>query len=132
MPRAYPVELRERVVAAYEDGEGTYAELAERFKVGEASVSRWLSLQRNKKSLEPGKPPGAVGPTLIDESGLDFIRESLEAVPDTTILELVDAYEQEFGVAVSRSTMSRAVNQKLGFTRKKGVSGLRRRSARRL
>ncbi len=34
MPRPHPKELRSRVVAAYEAGEGTQEELAVRFKVG--------------------------------------------------------------------------------------------------
>jgi transposase len=59
---------------------------------------------------------------LIFQEGLQFIRQTIEALPDSTILELVAAYEEEFGVAMSRATMSRAVNETLGFTRKKGVS----------
>lgn len=121
MPRAYPVELRERVVAAHRAGMGSYDEIARVFKVGVASVSRWLSLAREGGSLEPATrstPPSR----LLSEEGLQFIRQTIEALPDSTILELVAAYEEEFGVAMSRATMSRAVNETLGFTRKRGVS----------
>ncbi len=41
MPEAYPLELRERVVAAYERGEGSFVTIAEKFQVGEATVNRW-------------------------------------------------------------------------------------------
>ena len=43
-----PAELRERVVSAFNEGEGTYDEIAERFKVGRASVIRWVALERDE------------------------------------------------------------------------------------
>ena len=129
MPRAYSVDLRERVVAAYHDGEGTYTELADRYQVGEASVSRWLGLDRRTGSLQPKKPVGRPQ-TLVSVEGLEFIRECLEAAPDLTMVELSAAYLEEFGVTVSRATMSRMVNSKLGFTRKKGVSARQPRAVR--
>jgi hypothetical protein len=49
-------------------------------------------------------------------------RGSLEAAPDSTILEFIAACAEEFGVTMSRTTMSRAVNETLGFTREKGAS----------
>jgi len=51
------VEVRERVVAAYRAGKGTYAGIAELLWVGEASVNRWLRLAREKESLEPNPSP---------------------------------------------------------------------------
>jgi len=38
MAEAYAVELRERVVRAYDAGEGSYPVLAARFAIGEATV----------------------------------------------------------------------------------------------
>jgi hypothetical protein len=37
---AYPIELRTRVVTAYEHDEGSYAMLAAQFAVGTATVKR--------------------------------------------------------------------------------------------
>jgi transposase len=42
MAEAYPVELRERVVKAYEAGQGSYPTIASKFLVGEATVRRWV------------------------------------------------------------------------------------------
>ena len=64
MAGAYPMELRTRVIAAYNDGEGTYDEIAERFAVGRATVSRWIALDRHRGSLEP-KPMGGARHELI-------------------------------------------------------------------
>lgn len=41
MAEAHPVVLRQRVVQAYERGEGSFAMFAKRFRVGEASVNWW-------------------------------------------------------------------------------------------
>jgi transposase len=53
MAEAYSVELRERVVRAYEAGEGTHSELGERFALGEATVKRWVWLKRKTGSVSP-------------------------------------------------------------------------------
>jgi hypothetical protein len=53
MVDGHPVALRERVVAAYEAGKGTYPKLAELFGVGEASVKRWVWLKRKLGDLSP-------------------------------------------------------------------------------
>ncbi len=58
MPKPHPKELRERVVAAYKAGEGTFKSLGERFMVGEASVNRWVSLARRTGSVAPTPPGG--------------------------------------------------------------------------
>ncbi len=121
MPRAYPIELRERVVAAHENGEGSFAELAERFKVGEASVNRWVSLKRRTGSLAPLPRPGRVRARLVTPAGEQFIEGVLEDLPDSSVPELVAAYEEELGVKVSVTTMKRTLKQ-LGFTRKRGSS----------
>jgi transposase len=42
MSEPHPFELRMRAVQAHEAGEGSYATIALRFSVGEASVKRWV------------------------------------------------------------------------------------------
>lgn len=48
-------DLRTRVVAAYKAGRGTYREIAELFGVGEASVDRWLRLDRAARRRKSSK-----------------------------------------------------------------------------
>ena len=57
---AYPVELRERVVKAYEAGEGTLRQVAALFWLGEATVKRWVWLRRDQGGLAPQKKAGGV------------------------------------------------------------------------
>lgn len=126
MPRPYPPALRERVVTAYENGEGSYAELARRFDVGEATVDRWLARKRTSGGVEPLPMGGARHPRKITEEGKAFIVQALTDVPDSTIPELVQAFEEVFGVRVGRETVRVAVGE-LGYTKKKQSDVRRRR-----
>lgn len=120
MPRAIPVELRERVVQAYENGEGSYTELAARFKIGRASVSRWLRRSREGHLEATSRRRPLPQRRVLTEEHLEFIRATLEAVPDSTAPELVAALKEEFDHQVSEATVKRW-RRRLGFTRKRGA-----------
>ena len=122
MPAPYPVWFREKVVAAWLAGEGSFASLAERFGIGEATVNRWVSRLRRTGDVSPDPMGGARHPMLVDDAGLQFIRRILVEVPDTTLVELCEAYRSDVGVEVAPQRMSDAV-ARLGFTRKRGFSG---------
>lgn len=128
MAGPYPRALRERVVTAYEDGEGSYAELGARFGVGEATVDRWLALKRKSGDVAPRPMGGARHARKIDEAGRAFVVQALTDVPDSSISELVQAYEEEFGVRVGRETMRVAIAE-LGYSKKKPSGGHPRPSA---
>ena len=58
MAEAYAVVLRERVVCAYEAGDGSYPVIAARFALGEATVKRWVWRYRRDGQLGPAKKGG--------------------------------------------------------------------------
>lgn len=118
MPRPLPMELRERVVRAYENGEGTYQELAERFDVGIASVNRWLRRSRAGRLEADVKGP-TPGSRKIQPEHQAFLREAISEVPDSSAPELVAALREEFGLEVSEATVKRE-RRRLGFTPKRG------------
>lgn len=117
MPKPYPVELRQRVVGAYEDGEGTYEEVAVVYRLGRATVDRWLSRLRATGSLAAIGHRGGRQPR-VDETGQHSLRAWLKESPDLTLHELMAKYLEAVGVTVSKSAMSRTL-QHLGLTRKK-------------
>lgn len=121
MPGPLPISLRGRVVEAWENGEGSFKTLGLRFKVGEASVNRWVALKRKTGSVAPKPMGGARRPPVVDEAGMQFLKETLEAVPDSTLVELCGSYLEEYDVVVSPQTMSDTV-RRLGLTRKRGSS----------
>ena len=121
MPTAHPVELRKRVVDAYFRAEGSYAVIGVRFGVGEASVNRWVQLFRRTGSLEPmpqGAQPGD-GRKLFPEHE-EFLLETLEAVPDSTAVELHAALEEVYELGIHYDTV-RVALRRLGYTRKRGL-----------
>jgi len=121
MPSPISKDLRLRVVAAHLAGKGTYAQLAEMFGVGEASVSRWLRRHREKGALAP--EPHAGGMTAkVDRSEFDELRRLVAEKPDRTVLEVRDEWQRRFAVDLSRSAMQRAL-LKAGLSWKKNGSG---------
>jgi len=53
---ALSLDLRERIIEAYENGEGSIRELAHRFKVGFATVWRLLKRYRTAGEIAPQSP----------------------------------------------------------------------------
>ena len=119
MPAAYSKDLREKVVAAYDAGEGTEPEIARRFCVGEASVRRWRALKRVTGTVA-AKVPSAVRPDrrLLDSEGEAQLAALVRATPDASADELADAMKEKHEVTVSRSTVNRAL-RRMKLTRKK-------------
>lgn len=122
------LDLRRRVVAAYLAGEGSYAEIAVRFGIGEASVSRLLRRFRNTESLEPD-PHGGGNPARIGPDDVSIVAEIVAANPDGTVAELAQAWTARTRRPISRSSMLRAL-RRFGFTLKKRPSTPRSKSAR--
>lgn len=114
--KPYPLELRLRVVAAYEEGQGTIAEIAALFHVGVTFIKKMIGRSRNGESLEP-KHGGGAEPSL-NEVNLEVLRAAVETHPDATLGELKWFLRTDRGVKVSLATICRAL-QKLKLGRKK-------------
>jgi transposase len=117
--KAYPQELRERVVAAYEQKIHSLSEVAELFGVGLTFLKTMLKRHRKGESLAP-LPVGGSSPSL-DDSHLAMLRAAVETSQDATLEELQEFLAAECEVGVSRPTVCRAL-QKLDLPRKKKVS----------
>ena len=110
MAHALSADLRRRIVDAYARGEGTYGVLAARFRVGKASVSRFLRLYRQNGSLER-RPRGGGNAAKISAELLLRLRELVAEDPKRSARELAQEWERRFGVAMSRSSMVRALSR---------------------
>jgi transposase len=109
----YSNDLRERVAAAVDHGEGSQREIARRFRVSLSFIVRLLQRRRDTDSLDPkphgGGPTAALGPE--DQQRLDaLIREP----PDATLEQL----QQLGGFTCSLTTLWRALRRG-DLTRKK-------------
>ena len=58
MAKPYSMDLRERVVAAVEEGGLSRRQAAARFGVGESSAIRWVGRYRETGSVAPGQMGG--------------------------------------------------------------------------
>jgi transposase len=86
MPTALSLDLRVRVLAAVAQGL-SHREVAERFGVSAASVSRWRQRQRDQGDAR-SKAVGGDRRSGRVERHKDMILAALEASPDLTIKEL--------------------------------------------
>lgn len=113
----YSIDLRERAVAAYKGGGHTYESIARLFRVGVATVNRWLSRERRFGSVERAARGGGQ-PRAVDEDGDRFLLELVASEPDLTLAEISERYEKERGVVLGTTSVWRAL-ARLGVTRKK-------------
>lgn len=107
------MDLRERIVAAYEAGEGSYEVLAKRFSVGPTVVGKLVRQKRDLATLEPQVHRRGRKAAVSDEKEAQ-LRQHLEQYPDATVLERRDA----LGIECSEKTMWQTL-RKMGWRFKK-------------
>jgi transposase len=122
--RAYSIDLRQRVVAAYDAAEGTQEQLAARFAVSYSWVRKILRQRRQTGSIEP-KPHGGGHAKAFDAGAGGRLRQAVRDDSDATLEELAGAC----GVVCSPSAVHRTLDR-LGITRKKSRGGRPSRIAR--
>jgi transposase len=110
-------DLRERIVARYLRGGESYESVAEHFSVGRATVNRVINRHRKTGSVEPS-PHGGGNPARIVTADFPRLAALVAEHPDWTVAELAAEWRRVFAVALSRSSMQRAL-LRAGFTLKK-------------
>ena len=114
--KPYSMDLRQRVVEAYENGEGTQAELAETYGVSVGWVEKLLRRWRETGCVAP-KPHGGGRRAKISGKQEERLRKIVEETPDATLEELL----AKCRVDGSIMCVFRALNR-MGITRKKSRS----------
>ena len=118
MARALSQDLRERVIAAIEDGTSC-RKAAERFGVGVASAIRWHARFRAEGEIA-AKQMGGDRHSYRTEAHAALILQAYEARPQIYLREVRDALGEK-GATASLSALSRFFRRH-GITRKKGIS----------
>lgn len=114
------MDLRERVVATYERGDRTIPEVAREFKVGEATLNRWLRLRRETGFLAP-RPHRGGTPAKITEDHLGAFKVLVDQAPDKTHVELSEAVLERMGITVSSRSVGRTL-ERMEYSFKKNIS----------
>lgn len=112
------LDLRERILAAYDDDEGTRAEVARRFRVSLGLVKKLLQQRRRLGDLRPQHHRSGCKPRIV-ASHQHQLRTLLAKKPDLTLKELRAAT----GLVCTLPAIH-YVLVRLGLTYKKRRSGL--------
>ncbi len=117
---ALPLDLRKRVINAWQKKKLTTEELADIFGIGEATVKRWQRQYRETKSLAP-KPHGGGNPPRIAKEDWPKVQALVQQHPDWTEEQYAKTLEKEHGIRASSVTVGRVI-RKLGYSVKKRPS----------
>ena len=108
--QAYSLDLRQRVVSAYEQGADSIATVAERFSVSIGFVKKMLHLKRTTGELRPRGHGGGRRPSLTERQR-QLLGRKVHAQNDISLAELQTVLEEQEGVSVHVSTICRALQQ---------------------
>ena len=122
MPAPLSVDLRQRIMAAYQAREGSQRQLAERFKVSLSFIRDLTRRYRETGKVEP-KPHGGGAVAKLGVAKLPIVQALVKTQPDALLEQLCERFATKTGIDVSVSTKGRAV-QKLGLSVKKNVNCL--------
>lgn len=112
----YSTDLRERVIAAVDDDEGSIREVARIFRVDPSTITRWLRRRRQAGTLEP-RPHGGGPPPALDEDDQRRLDELIGDRPDATLEDL----KRRGGFTCSLTTLWRAVRRRRLTYKKKSL-----------
>jgi transposase len=122
--KAYSLDLRQRVVTAYEARQTTLKEVAERFAVGETFVKKMLKQKRSMGAVQ-APAHGGGKPRALAEKHLKALRRWLKKEPDLTLRELQEKMLSQKQKSVSIAALG-ATLQREGLRRKKNQSSRRK------
>ncbi|HUE13952.1 MAG TPA: IS630 transposase-related protein [Planctomycetaceae bacterium] len=100
------MDLRKRIVQAYESGEGSHARLAKRFAVSRAVVGKLTRQHRGLGTLEPQMHRRGRKPAIAGEKEQQ-LRQHLHDHPDATLQERIDTLKIDCSVKTMWQTLRR-------------------------
>ena len=104
--RPLSIDLRVRIVAAYNAGEGSYSSLATRFAVSKAVVGKLVRQERDLGTLEAQMQTR--GRKRIIQGDLDQrLQEHVEQYPDATLKERIADLQLDCSVNTMSLSLAR-------------------------
>ena len=117
---AYSIDLRQKILRAWERHLGSQRSIADIFGVSLAFVEKVLRQYRATGDIAPKPHAGGQKPRL-GVAAQTVVQRLMSTNPDATLEELCTGVAAETGVRVSVPTMCRVL-QRLGLPRKKRLS----------
>ncbi len=119
--KAYSIDLREKIVKAYEQGDTSVRKVADRFCVAKSFVQKLLKLNKTQGHVEPRQQGGTLKGKLDGSEAQ--LAAMVEKYPDATLLEYCEYWDKTYNYWVSTSTMCRALSkQKLTLKKRRYVA----------
>lgn len=123
--KAYSLDLRQKIVDTYAEGNTSQRQLAKQFRVALSFIEKLLKQQRETGRIAP-KQRTEQTPTKLNAEQLGVLEQLVEENNDATLAELRQQLEEKTGVVIARSTVDRMLS-KLNLTVKKNASPRRKR-----
>lgn len=117
--KAYSLDIRQKIVEAYENQEGSVRDCAQRFKVSRSFVQKLLKQYKQREDIAPLAHGGGVPQKLAEH--VDLVKKLVEEKNDATLSELCQQIKQRTEISISQSSLCRFL-MRLKLTRKKNSS----------
>lgn len=115
--KAYSQNLRQKIIDAYNNKEGSYRQLAKRFCVSLSFIQTLIGRYQDTGRVEPLPHGGGNQPKLKNEH-LEILKQLVQENNDATLEKLCELLNAKTQIRVSRATMGRVLHQ-LHITRKR-------------
>jgi len=120
---AYSLDLRHKILSAWQNKENTQRGLAKRFKVSLSFVRDFLRRYRETKEIA-ARPQGGDRRSKIKGENEELVKTIIKKQNDIYLREIKDNLQESNGIKVSVSALSRTV-KRLELRRKKNFSSQR-------
>lgn len=106
--KPYALDLRQKILRAYDQRLGSQRALSALFGVSQSFVEKRLRRRRTSGEIAP-RPHAGGRRAICHEAALAGVRRRVHAHPDATLAELCEQLEAQRGLRVSVPTMGRIV-----------------------
>lgn len=123
--KAYSLDLRQKIVDTYREGNISQRQLAKQFRVTLSFIEKLLKQHRETGNIAPIVRTKQT-PTKLNTEQLMVLKHIVETTNDATLEELRHQLQQQTGVLIGRSTVDRMLTR-LNLTVKKNTAPNRKR-----
>ena len=108
--KAYSNDLRKKIVQAYENKEGSYRQLAQRFSVSLGFIQNLMKRYRETGQVDP-LPHAGGSSCKLTASEMELVSTLIGKDREATLAQLCDRLYEMTQVRLSQATMSRIRNR---------------------
>jgi len=108
--KPYSQDLRQKIIEAYYNQEGSQRQIAQRFCVSLSFIQNLLKRYRNSGTLDP-RPHGGGQSSKLNPDQMRLLAQLVRENQSLTLEQLCHKLELAIGVKISRATMGRIIKK---------------------